>query len=294
MEDRRRPREVFLAFCEQLGDELTPLGFRPTKKGATLTRKVGTLTQRVEVGSSHYNSPGKVEAWITLSALDKTIDEHWRAGGGLHVQPFADEIETNVADAKNAAALIAHVRRRLSFFELLEDPAALLLEVRRRYVGGLLEPSTVVPYLRARLGREGVASYAHGLLDGRNELWPSFLGAPVDPSCQPDHGTSLARAIAADGIVLVPPADAVVSEDARAANLRSFLGLQLRAWGEKSAAAELRGVDDEGIRALHARFESAPGPVYSLDKVRAVLGRSPQQSAAIPRLFQYCARHARF
>ena len=308
--DQRRPAEVSADFRSELASALAPHGFTSRASGATLLRRRGATTHRIDLSSSHHNSPGHVTCWVALSVLDKDVaalEPAWRAGGDLGGEPFMLAKPCNIAITAQARRLRALVVAELAFFDLLDDAARVLTEVRRRYLPGLLEPQQIVPYLRCRLGTGAVAAYATDLLGGRPELWPGFLGArgrtaaPVSRS-QPDHGTQLALMLArhASAIELAPPADAVTSTDLAAANLRCFFGRQLRAWNESALAAELRRVPDDRIKALRSAQEWLALPVTARDSVGIVLDaltskpRAPRRSSPDPELFQYHVLHAPF
>jgi hypothetical protein len=248
-----------------------------------------------------------VALWVTDPRVARA-ESGWRAGGHLGGPEFCDEPPTNVADPMQATELVERIRRRLSFFDLIEDPLSLHRAACLRYVPGLITPQVLVPYLFVHLGPEAAASYGSALLRGRPELWPAFVGAPHQAARHnpglPDHGTQLALQLAKHGLGLAgtgPPADAVVSTDPVAASLRAFFGLQLRAWGEVDAAALLCRVSDERIQAIRSEQEKLDGPaVDSAPRVnvllRAVIGevRAPRRSAPAPRFFQYHVLHGPF
>jgi hypothetical protein len=310
MLDTRRPALVTEDFRERLAGEVTPLGFVARKKA--LVRRVGRTVQRIELSSSHRNVPGDVTAWVALVVTDPLVaraEPGWRAGGNLGGAEFYDEPPTNVADSAQAGELIECVLRRLSFFSLMQDPHALHDSACRRYVPGILEPRILVPYLLTRLGPDAVATYGAALLRGRPELLPAFSGAHHQAARggagHPDHGTQLALQLTKHGVRLTPaddsPPDAVVSLDPAAASLRSFFGLQLRAWGEVDAAALLRRVSDERIQAVRTAQRQLPGPtVDSAPQASVVLReatgelRAPRRETPEPRLFQYHVLHGPF
>ena len=211
----------------------------------------------------------------------------------------------NVADAAEASALVAHVRSRLSFFSLLEDPSATLEAACRRFVPGLLHPRQVAPYLHAHGGLTAIERYARALLAGCPELWPAFAstasGAPPKGSAQLDDGSELAVMLArhAPGVEVEAPIDVVRTADRRAANLRCFYGLELRAWGEAPVAARLRTLDDERVLELSRAHTRLKLPIDSPEHVHqtlAALGveRRPARDRPDPLRFQYHARHAPF
>lgn len=307
--DTRKPALVTESFRQRVAATTAPHGFAPRQKGAVLVRRPAQgITHRITLASSHYNTPGHVAAHVGLfwqDAVVTALDPRWLAGGQLDMGFFGDEIATNVASLEEADALLTHIVERLPWFDLLDDPRRLLAEVRRRYVPGLIEPSRVVPYLRARLGVDAVRAYAASVLDGHPELWPGFLGgallAAKETSAQGlAHGADLARMLArhAPEAVLAGPEDAVRSTDVGAACLREFLGLQLRAWGEPEAAGELRRFEDARVRGLRvaqtALAGSVDGPESAQVVLDAVLGehRAPRREQPLPRFCQYHARHA--
>jgi hypothetical protein len=305
MVDKRRPAHVTEDLRGRLARELGPLGFAVRSKAF-----VRRASQRIEMSSSHRNAPGDVTAWIALVVTDPRIarvQAGWRAGGQLGGGEFYDDPPRNVAERSQADELVERIRRRLAFFDLVEDPDALLRSACSRYVPGMVAPRVVVPYLLVRLGASAVETYARALLRGRPELWPAFVGAARRNATSsarhsPDHGTELAWQLAKHGIAPGEPAppDAVVSVDPAAANLRCFFGRQLRAWGEPEAAALLLRVTDDRIHALRAEQELLPGPVvdsvaYAQVVLREVVGdRPPRRKAPSPRLFQYHVLHAPF
>lgn len=306
--DDRRPAEVTADFHAQLAEELADAGFVIKRSGKVLVRAGALGKHRIELSSSHRNSQGDVTCWVTLWFTDATVeklDPSWRAGGGLAVEPFADEPPMNVADAAEANALIAHVRSRLSFFTLLEDPSATLEAACRCFVPGLLHPAQVAPYLLAHGGTTAVERYARALLAGCPELWPGFAstasGAPPKGSARPDDGSELAVMLArhAPGVEVEAPIDVVRTADRGAANLRGFYGLELRAWGEAPVAARLRTLDDKRVLELSRAHAQLKLPIDSPEHVQltlAALGmeRRPARDRPIPRHFQYHARHAPF
>jgi len=191
------PAEVSEAFRARLASALAPLGFEPRAKGAKLVRKRPRATHRIELSSSYRNRPGDVTCWVTLLYEDeatRAIAPQWVAGGGLGVAPFSrgDDLPSNVADPREAAALIAVVLDRLAFFDVMDDPAAVLTRVSAGYFAGLVDPVRIVPYLRTHLGAEAVRAYARALLGGRQELWPAFAAEPPGSGAEDlfgDHGT---------------------------------------------------------------------------------------------------------
>jgi hypothetical protein len=306
--DTRKPAVVTESFRRRVAAATAPPGFAPRQRGTVLVRRRARgITHRITLGSSHYNTPGHVAAFVGLfwENPDVTaLEPQWLAGGQLNSASFGDEIATNVASHEEADALLAHIVERLAWFDLLDDPTRLLDQVRRRYVPGMVDPSRVVPYLRARSGAEAVRAYAVSLLEGRPELWPGFLGgeplAARETSAQGlDEGSDLARMLArhAPEVFVPAPEDAVSSTDLRAANLRAFLGLQLRAWGELDAAAELRRFEDTPVLDLHQAQKALAASVDSLESVQvvmdAVLGerRAPRRARPLPRFCQYRTRH---
>lgn len=306
--DARKPAEVSADFHARLAKELAEDGFFAKRSGKLLVRAGALGEHRIDLTSSHRNAPGDVTCWVGLSFKDVKVaklDAAWHAGGGLALEPFADEPPTNVADAAEASALIAHVRSRLSFFALLEDPDATLEAVCRRFVPGLLHPAQVAPYLRVHGGVTAVDRYARALLDGCPEIWPGFAstasGAPPRGSARPDSGSELATMLAthAPGAEIEAPGDVVRTEDRGAANLRCFYGLELRAWGEAPIATMLRSLDDERVLALsraHGRLELPIDSPKHVQLTLAALGveRSPARDRPAPAHFQYRARHAPF
>lgn len=308
--DHRKPAEVTEEFRARLASVLLPLGFEVRARRATLVRKRGGATHRIELSSSHHNRPGDVTCWVTLRHEDRVVravSPGWVAGGGLGLAPFSngDPLPKNVADSRDASALIALVLERLAFFDVMDDPQAVLGRVSVGYFPGLVDPILIVPYLRAHLGAGAVGAYASALLGGRPELWPAIAGhaaAPEQPDVFADHGTQLAGALsAAELAALEVPSDVVRSTERQAKALRSHFGLQLRAWGEPEAAAFLRRCDDRAIVSTRESVQGLPdSSVTSLDAARLVLSlacgedRAPRRSAPEPRFYQYYAGHAPF
>jgi hypothetical protein len=295
---------------EQLTELLTPLGFVARDQGKAFARRRGRSTHTVSLSSSHRNAPGDVTCWVALFVDDPEIaakEPQWRAGGSLDNRCFGVEPPRNIAVASEAAALVRQLCDQLAFFDLCDDPLRVLSEVRRRYLPGFVEPHIVVPYLRWRLDGSAVAAHAASLLAGRPELWPAFVGAAgltaLPPSKSlPEHGTQLALMLTkhAPEVKLSPPPGTIASSDLAVANLRSFFGLQLRAWGEAEAAARLRTIDDERLKELRGEQQRLTVPVAELAHVRIVLDavgdgpRPPRRNAAHPRLFQYHVLHEPF
>lgn len=311
--DLRQPALVTDDFRRRVAESLVPLGFVAKAKGASLVRKRGRNTHRVAFSSSHYNTPGNVACFVAFWFEDGAVRKQvpgFRAGGVFGASEFPEAAPTNVANVEQAEELGGVIVDRLGFFDLLEEPARILVEVSARFVSGFWSPRLVVPYLNVHLGRDAVCTYARALLNGRPELWPAFAsprerrGQPAEPGIEPDEGTDLLRSMAdlqLAGDVEVPP-DVATSTKLVAANLRSFLGRQLRAWGEPDAAAALRRLDDEAvasIRAAQAACSDAPlvdGIAAARIALRLTTGedRPPRRPAPRPRLFQYQALHDPF
>lgn len=312
--DLRKPAEVTASFRGELGELLLPLGFQMRAKGAKWVRKVDHGVHRVELGSSHHNHPGQVAAWISLFYEDKATrksEPRWCAGGGLNVAAFSsgDKLPENIAEPAEARALLAVVASQLRFFDLLDDARSLLRAVSTGYVGGMLEPARILPYLRARLGAEAVRSYVAALLRGRPELLPAFVGVRQKPSTAgkdlltDDHGTQLAsHLVEADAWSdRALPFEAVASFRREARALRCFLGRLLRAWGEVPAAGSLRNADDKTVQDTYKAIEALQRPVVgNVEAATVVLqrvsgeARPPRRSAAVPHFFQYHAGHTTF
>ncbi len=310
--DLRKPALVTEDFRRRIADLLVPRGFDVRAKGA-LVRRAGKSAHRVEFSSSHLNHPGHAICWISFAYEDAAVRARhpgWRTGGFLHGHVFDGSTSSqslNVADADAAAALAALVLERLAFFDLMEAPERVLAEVSRRYVPGMVEPQVIVPYLAVRLGPDAAVSYARALLRGRQELWPAFSSARADaaarpPNPQADHGTQLATALAGVAAVLpdAAPADAVASTEPPARSLRSFFGLQLRAWGEPAATAALRRVADAAVREVHATQKALGVAIVDSEAAARIVlraageDRAPRRQAPEPRLFQYHPLHAPF
>jgi hypothetical protein len=288
---------------EQLEARFRSLGFEPRKDGR-IVRRQGTVTDEAHI---LWSGPDESPPWARLTSLsvkDRAIGRGWSAGGPLD-RPHFDVTpkQWNLGTAKAVATFEKHVTSALSFFTLAANAERLLELVSTRYVGGFVAPSVVVPYLHARLGQEAVATYAAGLLGGRNELWPAFLGKPaLKPGYVADHGTQLAIAIAEvaprEKSSLTAPRDAVKSRDLSSANLRSFVGLQLRAWGVPNAAQRLRTLDDGAVKALFAAQNEIGEDVDNQSTarlaLRAVRGRGTLRARPTPRFFQYEIQHPPF
>jgi hypothetical protein len=309
--DHRKPSVVTDEFRARIARDLVPRGFAVRARGASLVRKRGKNTHRIDFSSSHKNAEGYVVCWVGPFFEDAAVrktEKGWRAGGLLTGPAFAEEGSTNVAVPADADALAERIVQHLAFFDLLEDPARVLVEVRRRYVPGLVAPVVVVPYLRARLGAGAVSEYASALLAARPELWPAFASTRAGSAATThgvalaDHGTQLAMVItAAEESALKVPADVVTSNQPPARSLRCFFGRQLRAWGEPAAAAELRSVGDEDILRARAAQDALGEPIVdSVAAARLVLhlaareDRLPARPAPSPRLFQYHVLHEPF
>lgn len=268
-----------------LADRLAPiLTARHFKRSATqsFTRRRGRASDRVAIDKA-----GRV----SLTVTDKTIAPDWRAGG-----PFDENTFCDVPDRADVPRFVKLITKALVFFDLAADPTKLLTEAQRRYVPGFVEPTTVAPFLRAHLGAEAVATYAAGMLHGRPELWPAFLGARTGKLAPArgitmDHGSQLATMVGEHAFV-DPPAKTVISTKPTSANLRSHFGLQLRAWGEPVAAAELGRVDDTTIDNLDVERSSVTDVDYAA-RVLAVTGvkRRPERRTPKPRYYQYEVLH---
>ena len=299
-------REVVRELRTTIESELQSRGFAPNKHGTAFVRRNGTAIERIELTTSAVSSTD-ARAWVSFELKDRAIAKvapKWKAGGrGLPAFPEDDGSKYNISKPKNAKAFIAYVKSALAWFELAADAKKLLAEASRRYVPGFVEPSVVVPYLRARLGEEGVATYATALLDARPELWPAVVGSPTLPAgVAIDHGTALVQQLKrhAPGVALRPPKDCVRSKNLSAANLRNFFGLQMRAWGEPDIAALLRGVDDKPIIAHYKKWESNELTVDDAEaalQIFDLLGmkrRKLSRTKPSPRLFQYHVLHEPF
>ncbi len=310
--DLRRPADVTAEFRARLAAELGPAGFTARASGATLVRKAGRRTHRVELSSSPRNTPGYVVCRVALLYRDADVQKlapGWCAGGSLSYGDFEEGLPENLAEAASADAILARVRRGLDYFAWLDDAPRVARDVARRYMPGFFAPSVIVPYLVARLGADAAVSYGARLLRGRPELWPAFAaairGAHAEASnVRPDHGTELGRALArhvsaeALATFATPPGTAT-SQDPRAANLRCFFGRLLRARGEAEAAARLRELDEPGIQALGKALERPEHPITEDDKFAAKVllaatgeSRPPRRARAKPQHFQYYALHS--
>lgn len=305
----RRPAEVTAELRARIAEDLAPLGFTSTARA--YVRKRGTVRHEILVGSSHYNTPTDVRWELVFGYTDRkiaAIAPDWRAHGHLAASPLAEPAPENLVDPVQAARLREVVRANVAYFDLLDDAPRAFAEVCRRYVPGFVEPAMVVPYLVTRVGVDAADAYARALLAARPELAPAFASARAGGMkkgrAQPDHGTQLARALAAHGAgASVPtPTDVARSERLEDANGRSHVGLSLRAWGEPEAAAALRRLDDEAIAALQKRraaVEDGP-PVDSVEAaklaIEAVTGtrRPPRRAKPEPRLAQYAELMAPF
>lgn len=309
--DRRRPSEVTDSYRQSLAELLIPRGFIARAKGATFVRKAGRNTHRIELSSSHHNGEGWVACQVHLEHQDSVVRRAvptWSAAGNLGLGEFSlgGPIAENVASSAEAATLTDLIVKHLAFFALLDAPADAFAAACRGYVPGFIDPLTVVPYLRVHLGADAVAAYARSLLDARHELWPGFLSSPRDrrPDCgragYGDHGTQLAQATtSAELSTANAPSDAV--RKTKHAYVRSTFGLKLRAWGEPEAAANLRTVSDDSIRATQRAVEKLDDhTVDSREAARLVLraatgkDRDPCRKTPSPRLYQYYLGHAPF
>lgn len=281
------------ALADRVGAQLAPLEFTALASGRQFVRKRGRNRHRVE-----FSGPGgEIPSLVFEDASVKQLEKAWRAGGVLTGPAFAFDLGSN--QAKAAAFILA----RLSFFDWIETPDAVVREVACRYVPGFIDPSLIVPYLVTHVGPEGVERYATGLVSGRAELAPAFvseLRAPTSTASRTaDHGTQLAQALRRFAPAVRPrvPDDVALSPSPLGRNLRCFFGRQLRAWGEPAAARALRGLDDETIQKIYAAQVAFGTPVTkSLEAVRLVLAavdadRPPAFETPDPRFFQYHARH---
>lgn len=305
-----RPAEVTALFRARVAAALAPLGFSPRAQGARFVRRRGRVVEAVELSSSHRNTPDDVTCHVALIVQDPAVrarQPHWRAGGLLDALAPGDPLPQNVADPAQADALLARLLEGLALFDLAADPDRVAAEVGRRYVPGFVEPAVVVPYLSVRLGPDAARTYAASLLEHRHELWPAFAsaqaGLPMSRGhARPDQGTELAEALAAHapGPPLPAPPDTAPCGDLADANLRCFLGRQLRAWGEPEAARLLRRAPDERIREVRRAQEqrgfSVDDPGAAALAMEAATGEPspPRREAPRPRYFQYFVLHEPF
>jgi hypothetical protein len=305
----RRPAEVTAELRARIAEDLAPLGFTSTARA--YVRKRGTVRHEIGVQSSHYNSPAEVRWQLVFAYVDRrvgAIAPDWRAFGRLASSPLVEPEPGNLVEPAQAARLCEVVRANVAYFDLLDDAARAFAEVCRRYVPGFVEPAMVVPYLVARIGVEAADAYARALLAARPELGPAFASARAGGMkkgpAQPDHGTQLARALAAHGAGagVATPDDVARSERLEAASYRSHVGLSLRAWGEPEAAASLRRLDDAAMAALQKRQAAVKdaAPVDSVEAatlaIEAATGtrRPPRRAKPEPRLAQYAELMAPF
>lgn len=305
MSEAQAPDEPFRVM---LARRLAPLGFEARARHQSLVRKRGKDVHRVEFRSRR-DWESLASEWPSLfveDAATRKLVKGWRAGGSLGQEDFGGEGRPSAADAQDPSTLAAFCFERLSFFDWMDDPEAVLRDVSARYVLGLTEPVQIAPYLRTRLGAEAVASYAQALLDGRPELAPAFLTelaslehaheARLDGAGQLDHGAQLARVVHAyaEGRALHVPSGTVRSTLKTARHLRCFFGRQLRAWGETAIAHELHRVEDAAIQATYEREEEMRGRPLLREGaaglvIELVTGtrRPPRNAEPKPRLFQY-------
>jgi hypothetical protein len=278
------------ALADRLATILLDRNFK--RSGSTsFTRRRGTSTDRVAIDKA-----GRVSLAITDRAV-AALAEHWSAGGPLDENTFREIPELDITVPASATRLVTLITKELPFFDLAAAPAKLLAAAQRRYVPGFVAPTTIAPYLRVHLGPEAVGTYADGMLRGRPELWPAFVGKlGTSGGVQPDHGTELARMLATlapSHTIAAPPRGTVTCTDLRAANLRAHFGLQLRAWGEPDAAGLLRRVDDAAIRALYSERTTVDDRDYAARVLHAATGekRRPARTKPTPRYYQYQVLH---
>jgi hypothetical protein len=307
-----RPGVRTAAFREGVARALAPLGFKALAQHMTLRRSPARgVVESVSFSASHHNGPHRAVCWIALVVTDKAVAQvcpGWQAGGGLGTDAFGDETSFDLAEEGRAEALLELVRKRTAFFELLQQPSAVLEAASRGPVPGLLKPRQIGPYLHLRLGPEAVARFAEELLAGRPELWPAFLGIvrgsmPPHPGDRLDHGSSLAvEALTrappgfARDLAARAPAGVVACEQPEAGHWRHHLGLQLRAWGEADQTPGIARLDDATVRALFERMCETRLPVDHPSHIERLLEaltgapRTPRRAAPTPRYFQYDAR----
>lgn len=300
------------AFRASVARALAPLGFRALAENKALRRNAGRgVVESVEFSASHNNGPSSAVCWVALVVTDKGIERvapGWRAGGGLGTASFGDEVSCDLAEAGTHDALLAHVLMRAAFFDLLRDASAVLDAATRGPIRGFTEAARIVPYLHVRLGPDAVARYAEGLLAGRPELWPAFVGGVnVLPSALPGPSLDEGTALGVESLRFGPPGFARALADAappgvaasvrrEAAHLRSFLGLQLRAWGEAEHTPRLARLSDDAVLAVYARQKQTGESVDDVRLVRTLLDALPgapsfpRRVACSPRFFQYLAR----
>jgi hypothetical protein len=300
------------AFRASVARALAPLGFRALAENKALRRRAASgVVESVEFSASHHNGPSSAVCWVALVVTDKSIERAapgWRAGGDLGNASFGDEVSFDLAEAGTHDTLITHVLKRVAFFDLLRDASAVLDAATQGPIRGLVEAARLVPYLHVRLGADAVARYAEGLLAGRPELWPAFVGGVNNlpfaaPGASLDEGTVLGVETVRLGppgfareLANAAPRGVAASVHREAAHLRSFLGLQLRAWGEAEHTPRLARLSDDAVLAVSARQKQTGESVDDVKLVRTLLAAlpgaptSPRRLACSPRYFQYLAR----
>lgn len=321
VDDMRPPRAVVRTFAERIAPILAERGFAlagakqrysEVYDGPMFVRTRATAVDRVVLHAESYGSPGWVTCLVLFAIEDSAIlaiAPSWERVLFLSSLREVDFPTANLARTADGDWLVYQIEAALEFFDLAANPQDLLAEASRRYVPGFEEPSLVAPLLRAYLGPEAVARYASALLRGRPELWPAFLahrGETTLPRAleNADHGSQLASMVGshAPGAKLVrPPADTVRSPSMRAASLRASMGLQLRAWGEPTAAGLLRRVGDDQLEALYDdirkqhidRVDDARGARAVL-RVATGEDRPCRREGPEPLYYQYERLHAPF
>lgn len=302
------------AFRDEVARALAARGFVALARNMTLRRSPSRgVVESVRFSASHRNGPHSAVCWIALHVTDKAIARvcpDWQAGGTLGTEAFGDETSFDLAEEGRARALEEFVVEQTAFFDLLQQPSAVLEAVSRGPLPGLLEPARIGPYLQVRLGPEAVARFAEAMLAGRPELWPAFLGVvqelmPSPSARRLDHGSSLAiesldRAPAgfARDLAARAPDGVVAATHPEAGHLRHHLGLQLRAWGEEDQTPRLARLDDATVRSVVERMRASGLPVDHRSHIELLLAhlpgapRTPRREAPTPRYFQYTARAA--
>jgi len=302
------------AFRADVARVLAARGFKALAKDMTLRRTASKgVVESVRFSASHRNGPLSAMCWVALLVTDKAIERAcpgWKAGGDLGTDAFGEQASFDLAEEGRAGALRSLVVERTAFFDLVRDPGAVLEAAVRGPIPGLLEPERLGPYLQVRLGPDAVARYAEGLLAGRPELWPAFVGTVSGllepaPTRRLDHGTSLAvealtRAPSgfARDLAARAPQGVAPCATLEAAHRRHHLGLQLRAWGEAEHTPRLARLDDAALESIFLRIQEPRLPVDHPALIALLLAglpgapTTPRRDQPTPRYFQYTARAA--
>ncbi len=184
-----RPRDAYLAVCEQVGAALAEDGFRYARSGQHATRKRGNWTDRVAFQSSHSNLAGSVvKVWVAATVSNSALGS-WRsrtgspftgprvAGGHLGNLVAGGWREWNVADPQKREQAVGEILLAvreivLPYFSLVSDPPALAARLASSDVP-LLDLKDAAELLLSTLGPEAAQRYFSIWCHRHRDLMPS-------------------------------------------------------------------------------------------------------------------------